>query len=502
MMDPQVLEFLKKKNPELFMTPGVPPISPSNFDVGTSNSTATARGGLPTGGDAPYKLTLDDITRPSLTDQTLSKTPPPMPELPDVTKPPTMPGVDLGGTPGSNGGGTRKAPPPPPQIPGSQASPTPPIAPAPTGPTDREKLSGELDKKEKFRTILASILGGLADATTARGGGKSDFTKTAVSTAAATKEKGLAEFDEAGKKKKESANDAELGNPNSAVSRSYQDAVLKLNPKMNEQTVRLLPASRLKDLLDTGEVVYKVDESRKVHEDAARESRLKREDAAGAKKSDENTKRLTKLSEALDPSKQRQGAFGVSKQVFDRAERLETLANAIPDGNLDRRQIEELAIGLNAMLSGSNTGAQEQVKSLVPQSIWGNTAKLTEFLANNPTGTQQQEFVKRMLGSVAREKETARRQINRTQFGRVASYSDLEKTDPEGFADVLRSQGVDPDEYKAWKKGGFQGKDAVLHEGDLHGGGANSAEDAAAIKWAKDNPGDPRSEEILKLHGQ
>ena len=171
--------------------------------------------------------------------------------------------------------------------------------------------------------------------------------------------------------------------------------------------------------------------------------------------------RLTKMGEALDPSKSSRTPLGLSKQVFDRAERLETLASAFSDGNLDSRQIEELAIGLNAMLSGSNTGAQHQVESLVPKSVWGNTQKLTEFLTNAPRGTGQQEFVKRMLGSIGREKLTAADQIKRTQFQRLSQFQDLEKDAPDEFKNTLQSFGVDPAEYQSWKKGGFKPMSAV-----------------------------------------
>lgn len=183
-----------------------------------------------------------------------------------------------------------------------------------------------------------------------------------------------------------------------------------------------------------------------------------------------NQHRLVKLSEALDPSKQRQGAFGVSKQVFDRAERLESLAGAFPDGNLDSRQIEELAIGLNAMLSGSNTGAQEQVKSLVPKTIWGNAQKTTEWLTNEPRGVQQQAFVKRMLSSISREKETATSQIKRTQLSRLSPFASLEKDDPEGFISTLQSFGIEPEEYEAFKKGGHKPASAVVKGGEDTGG--------------------------------
>ncbi len=173
-------------------------------------------------------------------------------------------------------------------------------------------------------------------------------------------------------------------------------------------------------------------------------------------------KRFKDLDESIDPSRYRAGAFGVSKQRFDRAENLQSLASAFPDGNLDSRQIEEMAIGLNALLSGSNTGAQQQVKALVPQSVWGNSNKLAEFLSSDPRGTGQQEFVKRLLGTIDREKETAQTQIQRTQFSRIARNADLEKVDPEKFNEILQSHEVDPAEYKRWKKNGFKAISAVV----------------------------------------
>lgn len=192
----------------------------------------------------------------------------------------------------------------------------------------------------------------------------------------------------------------------------------------------------------------------------------------GEKSSQFSDKRLTAMGDALDPSKQRAGAFGVSKQVYDRAERLESLASAFKDGNLDSRQVEELAIGLNAMLSGANTGAQQQVKSLVPNTIWGNAQKVKEWLVNEPQGLQQQAFVQRMLGSISREKATASDQIKRTQFQRIGRYADLEKSNPDGFSNTLQSAGIDPNEYHSWKKGGYKPISAVqTPEGGGQSGG-------------------------------
>lgn len=196
------------------------------------------------------------------------------------------------------------------------------------------------------------------------------------------------------------------------------------------------------------------------------EIKMKKDQIADEKRKTLNQQRLLKLSEVLDPSKQKTGAFGVSKGVFDRAERLQTLAEAYPNGNLDSRGIEELAIGLNSMLSGSNTGAQEQVKALVPRSARGNYQKFKEWLVNDPQGTNQQAFVQRMMGSVAREKETAAAQIKRTQLSRLAPFAGLEKDDPENFGATLQSYGIELGEYEAFKKGGRKPASAVVKGGE------------------------------------
>lgn len=223
-----------------------------------------------------------------------------------------------------------------------------------------------------------------------------------------------------------------------------------------EATRALMPGAKTENLI-------KAYPDGKIPKDAVHQlmSTGKTDASLGEKKTLYTQKRLTALGDALDASKQRQGAFGTSKQVFDRAERLQSLASAFPDGNLDSRQMEEIAIGLNAMLSGSNTGAQSQVESLVPKTIMGNAQKLAEWLSNNPKGTNQQEFVKRMMGSVEREKQTAADQIKRTQMQRVSRYSDLEKDSPDEFYNTLQSAGLDPEEYKSWVKGGRKNISAV-----------------------------------------
>ena len=185
--------------------------------------------------------------------------------------------------------------------------------------------------------------------------------------------------------------------------------------------------------------------------------------AIGQVKSD--PKAFERFNDALDPTKTVRSPLGIAKIAYDKAERLQSLSNAFPDGNLDSRQIEELAIGFNSLLQGGAGGggggsSEKIISALVPKSAVGNAMKLKEWLTNNPQGMQQQEFVKRMMGTVEREKATTAAQIKRVQFSRIAAFQGLEKKDPEQFGQVLMSWGVDPQEYQTWKDSGYKQADA------------------------------------------
>jgi hypothetical protein len=177
-------------------------------------------------------------------------------------------------------------------------------------------------------------------------------------------------------------------------------------------------------------------------------------------KQDKDTeKQSAAMTKALDPTALSRGAFAIRQQVVDRAERLQTLHNTVQEfqnGNYDKRQIEELAIGMNSLLSGSNTGAQQQVENLVPKSIWSDAAKLAEWISNNPTGTKQQAFVKRMSQTVENEKSTSENQIKKTQYQRLAQFDDFAKSNPSQYNDIMNSFGLDTQEYSNWKKSGYK----------------------------------------------
>jgi hypothetical protein len=215
------------------------------------------------------------------------------------------------------------------------------------------------------------------------------------------------------------------------------------------------------------------------------DNKEKRDAAIKGAKEKNDLKRTTAFGDALtNISKTRSGNAAAAQGVVLRAERLETLANAYKSGNLDKRQIEELAIGLNAMLSGSNTGSSEQVKNLVPKTMMGNMMGIGEFLSNDPKGTNQQAFVDRMMGTVQREKATASQQVKRVVMQRAVPYQDLEKTNPDQFYNTLESNGVSREEWKAWRSGGYKQMSAVQSPDNPggNGGGTNGGNDPLGIR--------------------
>jgi len=173
--------------------------------------------------------------------------------------------------------------------------------------------------------------------------------------------------------------------------------------------------------------------------------------------------RFTSFNKHIDPSAAPvRSALGVAKNGFERAERLESLAKAFKNGNnLRDAEIEELAIGLNAMLTGGAQGARSQVEALVPKTAIGNVSKLKQFLTNNPEGMNQKKFVDRIAGTIEREKNTMAEQMKRAQFARISAYSDLADVYPQRFNESLLSNNIDPEEYAAWKAGGSKTISAV-----------------------------------------
>lgn len=194
-----------------FLMPKPAPIPPSNFDVGVSQSTVPVAGQM----DVPnaddilnFKLTMDDLPGGN-------PTPPPPPVAPVAPPAPAPAPVPM-----------PKAPAPAPApVPASVAA----IPPAPTGPTDREKMMGDLENSDWIRT-LGQTIAALGDAGNARHGNKTAFLANATTAAESAKEGKVKEFDTAAAKKKEAEEYKAKTDPTSARSKAYQELMAEYFP--------------------------------------------------------------------------------------------------------------------------------------------------------------------------------------------------------------------------------------------------------------------------------
>ena len=210
-------------------------------------------------------------------------------------------------------------------------------------------------------------------------------------------------------------------------------------------------------------------------------------------------KQVEAFGKAIDPTQNVRNAMGVSKIANDRAQRLNALISAYPDGNLDSRQTEELAIGIQAMLSGSGGsgagGSQELTKGLIPQTAVGNWSKIVEWWKNDPQGLNQQEFVKRLKGTLDREEYVTGKQVLRNQYQRAGAFKWLQTQNPDAFNEVLSSNGIDPKDYNAWVKGGHKPIDVEPPAGTMTGQDSGSGGKGPAVgtvsKGYKFKGGDP-----------
>jgi hypothetical protein len=244
-------------------------------------------------------------------------------------------------------------------------------------------------------------------------------------------------------------------------------------------------ALQMQQFIPLMEKKYAIDEQAKARKDAAQLRADALRDAAAGRAETQRGQQETRLSakdektrtdieNALDPSKGRTGEFGGYLKKSDNADYVSGLIrekNGVLK-NLDSRQMNELAISVNRMLGGSD--AASSINHLIPHTIQGDTNKVIEWLTNDPTGTGQQEFVKRMAETVDREKAIAESKIKQTKITRLHGYEDFLSRNPEARKSLLDRHGISEEEFKSGKikepqgdEPSAPGRKVVSHGADL-----------------------------------
>lgn len=232
--------------------------------------------------------------------------------------------------------------------------------------------------------------------------------------------------------------EAEKNDPNSALSKQYQELVKSMGVpvKGNESAATLIKALPFLQQY----------QSQKENREARKEqAALEREKIAATKallideKANKEFKDMSqKLTSEIASSR---SAFGKGANIVRSAEAIEKLVEGIDPKDIDVRQITEIARNLDAMLS-QGAATISGTKKLIPSSFAGDAAKIAEYITSQPKGARQGEFVKRMIETVEREKELAKQQIIRTQNKILAGYGHLKEKYPSRYNEILEEHEI------------------------------------------------------------
>jgi hypothetical protein len=262
------------------------------------------------------------------------------------------------------------------------------------------------------------------------------------------------------------ADEAEKRDPKSAISKTYQDFFKSMGVAITgnesaEVLMKVLP------------FVQQYQSQKENREARMVQQQIQRETLAANKAilmDEKAQKDLIKMSEKLNAEiASSRTAFGKGANIIRSAEALETLVSQMNPRDINTRQIQELARGLDAMLS-QGAATISGTKKLVPESYSADLAKIIEYISSKPKGAGQEAFVKQMMETVAREKETAKRQMLKTQNKILSGYGHLKEKYPERYNQILTEYGI-PTETSKEEVSLSQKNPKVQEYANLHFGG-------------------------------
>ena len=114
------------------------------------------------------------------------------------------------------------------------------------------------------------------------------------------------------------------------------------------------------------------------------------------------------------------------------------------NGNLTPQQMRELATSVANLLSRGGVVANEQIDALVPNTLFGKIKDWQQWLTNEPTGTEQQAFVKNLADTVNREVGLSQQYLQSLYASRMSQFSQFKNDQPDQYNADLTAHNIDP----------------------------------------------------------
>ncbi len=153
-----------------------------------------------------------------------------------------------------------------------------------------------------------------------------------------------------------------------------------------------------------------------------------------------------KFADALNPNKARGGNLAKTQAMINSTDRIDALFKQFPDGNIPKTQSVELGTAVAGLISGGSPQSQQQIHDIVPSSVLGNVADLGSWYTGNPTGREQQEFMRLLQDTSGRERDVAVRQKLEAQRAVLPAFEHLRSghpgSDEARYLRQLKAMGV------------------------------------------------------------
>lgn len=148
-----------------------------------------------------------------------------------------------------------------------------------------------------------------------------------------------------------------------------------------------------------------------------------------------------KLSDKLDPTKFRD---------YDRltaGKRLDQFVKST-NGKAIRQQVVEASSLLASMLQGGGRGgvvSEKLIQELTPTTMKGTAMEKLQWLTNHPQDVDQKKFLDLFEKTAIRESQAAEDNIRQQQVEVLLRHKHVKRIDPDRYAEILRSTGLDPE---------------------------------------------------------
>lgn len=106
-----------------------------------------------------------------------------------------------------------------------------------------------------------------------------------------------------------------------------------------------------------------------------------------------------------------------SSNIIFQDQRLQAL-NEFAQGNPTKNETQEITIAFDRVLRGGGALPVSEIKALAPSSAIANGAALWQWITANPTGTNQQALIDRLVRGASRERRVAENKI-KTQLSKM-----------------------------------------------------------------------------------